>query len=249
MPSSVVVIMPVRDGLKFLPGAVECVTSQSYSPLELIVVDDGSEDGSLEWAQGAGLRVLQTPRVGPAAARNAAISASVSDLVAFLDVDDFWPPGTLHRLAAALSANPGAELAQGLIQNFRVREDGSKRFFTRPYRFLNLGACLYRRALFDRVGLLDESLTLCEDLDFMMRCWESDVCKADIDAVTLYYRRHPDSMTAGLQGAGLGTVQAYKRRIDRIRRGLYNPKEPRLVPASEYMGIGPGRQDEELAVS
>ncbi len=210
MPPSIAVIMPVRDGMAFLPVAIECVHSQSYSPLELVIVDDGSSDGSLEHARNAGLRVLQTPAAGPAAARNAGLGATVSDFVAFLDVDDLWPPGTLHRLSAALASDPDAGFAQGLIQNFRVLEDGSKRFFTHPYRFLNFGACLYRRSLFEIVGVLDETMHLCEDLDFLMRCWEQDIRKVELETVTLHYRRHPKNMTAGLEGAGFGTVASFQ---------------------------------------
>jgi glycosyltransferase involved in cell wall biosynthesis len=245
MTRSIVVIMPVRDGLAFLPGAIECVKAQAYSPLELVIVDDGSSDGSFEYAKQAGLRTLQTPGSGPAAARNAGIRATASDFVAFLDVDDFWPPGTLPLLSEALVSDPEAGFAQGLIQNFRVLPDGSPRFFKAPYRFLNLGAALYRRGLFDAVGLLDETMRLSEDLDFLMRCWEKDVRRVTVDSVTLHYRRHAGSMTAGLEGAGFGTVQAYKRRIDRARRGEYDPNQPRQVPAIEYLGAGPGKQDEE----
>ena len=244
MQPSIAVIMPVRNGRSFLAGAIKCVESQSYTPLELVIVDDGSTDGSLEAAQNAGVRILQTAGMGPAGARNAGIQATVSDTLAFLDVDDLWPRGTLHRLAAALSAHPDAGFAQGRIQNFRVREDGSKHFFTVPYRFLNLGASLYRRSLFDRVGLLDETMRLCEDLDFLMRCWEKDIPRALVEEVTLHYRRHPGNMTAGLEGAGFGTVQAVKRRMDRIRRGLYDPTQPRQVPATEYIGVAPESQDE-----
>jgi glycosyltransferase involved in cell wall biosynthesis len=245
---SIAVIMPVRNGLPFLSGAIQCVERQSYSPLELVIVDDGSSDGSLEAARKAGARILQTRGVGPAAARNAGIRQTVSDTIAFLDVDDLWPPRTLRRLAAELAANPQAGFAQGLIQNFRVLEDGSNRFFTAPYRFVNLGASLYRRSLFDTVGLLDETLQLCEDLDFLMRCWEKDISRALVNEVTLHYRRHPRNMTAGLDGAGFGTVQAIKRRIDRIRGGLYDPKQPRRVPAIDYIGVGPENQDGEVAL-
>jgi glycosyltransferase involved in cell wall biosynthesis len=248
MPPSISVITPVRNGMAFLPGAIECVDSQAYSPLEMVIVDDGSTDGSLAYAKDRGLRVLELHGVGPAAARNAGVRATDSDFVAFLDVDDLWPPDTLHRLSAALSSEPDAGFAQGLIQNFRVLADGSLRFFTEPYRYLNFGACLYRRSLFDQVGLLDETMRLCEDLDFLMRCWEQDVRRAVVDCVTLYYRRHPANMTAGLKGAEFGTVQAYKRRIDRTRRGLCNPNLPRHVPALEYIGVGPPRQDDETAL-
>jgi len=247
MPPSIAVITPVRNGRQFLADAIQCVESQAYSPLELIIVDDGSTDGSLEVARKAGVRILETPGVGPAGARNAGIRATVSDAIAFLDVDDLWPPRTLERLVKALLAHPEAGFAQGLIRNFRMLEDGSKRFFTHPYRFVNLGASLYRRKLFDTVGLLDESLRVSEDVDFLTRCWESDIQRVLVNAVTLYYRRHSASMTAGVEGDGFGAVQVVKRRIDRIRRGLYDPRRPRIEPAIKYIGIGPPSQDDETA--
>jgi hypothetical protein len=112
---------------------------------------------------------------------------------------------------------------------------------------VNLGASLYRRGLFDTVGLLDESLRFSEDLDFLMRCWEKDVRKALVDEVTLHYRRHPNSMTAGVKGDGFDTVQVVNRRIERARRGVYNPKQPRHLPAIDYIGVGPTSQDDTAA--
>ena len=156
--ASIAVIVPVRNGLSFLPGAMECVASQAYEPLELLIVDDGSTDGSLDYIRNHGVRVIETPGVGPAAARNAGIAATASPLLAFLDVDDLWPARTLIKLAAALEANPGAAFAQGLIQNFRDLPNGSRHFFTAPYRFLNIGASLYRREIFETVGLFDPTL-------------------------------------------------------------------------------------------
>ena len=80
-----------------------------------------------------------------------------------------------------------------------------------------------------------------------MRSWEKDVHKAEVNEVTLFYRRHPKSMTSGLKAAEFGTVQAFKRRIDRIRAGAYDPKETRRVPAREFIGTAPPRQDAEDA--
>ena len=243
MQPSIAVIVPIRNGLPFLHEAIQCVHAQSYSPLEVVVVDDASTDGSPDAARRLGAKIIRTLAVGPAAARNAGIRATASEFIAFLDCDDLWRPGVLGRLADALIANPGAGFAQGLIQNFREREDGSRQLFTSPYRFVNLGACLYRRSLFESIGLLDESLRLGEDVDFFMRCWENDIRRIQTDDVTLLYRRHDNSMTAQARGTDLGTIQIVNRRLDRIRKGLYDPKAPRSVPAIEYIGLGPESQD------
>jgi len=249
-PPSIAVIMPVRNGMPLIRESVESIRRQAYSPLEFIVVDDGSSDGTQQYVReldGFCTRLLQRDGAGPAAARNAAIRVAEADFIAFLDADDLWTDGALHALMQALEENPSAGFAQGLIQNFRVCPSGEKEFFTLPYRFLNLGACLWRREIFSTVGLLDDSLRLGEDLDFLMRCWEKDIPKAAVHRVILHYRRHPGNMTRDLSGAGFGTVRVYKRRIERIRMGLFDPDAPRRFNEHAYLGQSPPHQDGVIA--
>jgi glycosyltransferase involved in cell wall biosynthesis len=242
---SIAVVVPVRNGLPWIEETLASVRAQDCS-LEVAIVDDGSTDGTLEYLRGLNgwcSHLCALSGRGPSAARNAAIRATKSDLLAFLDADDLWPEGALATLLEALEANPRCGFAQGLVQNFRSGRDGAKEFITAPYRYLNLGACLWRRSVFETVGMLDEDLTLCEDLDWLMRCWEKDVHKVEVNAVTLHYRRHPGNMTRGLSGAGYGTVKAYKRRIERIRTGIYDPSAPRYCAYDAYLGRSPGNQD------
>jgi len=249
MSPSVAVVMPVRNGMPFLPEAIASVRIQHYSPLELIIVDDESTDGSKEFARqdhGIPARLLECDSVGPAAARNAGIAASNSDMVAFLDADDLWVASGLSRLVHALAAQPDAGIAQGLIRNFSESLPGNRQFVTASYRFLNLGATVWRRQVLQQIGPLDESLRLCEDMDLLMRCWEKDIRKADVNSITLHYRRHPGGITHGLSGAGFGTIQAYKKRMDRIRCGELNPELPRHMPLTQYLGSPPAHQDGSL---
>lgn len=246
MNASIAVIIPVRNGATFLDETLISIWAQNYTPLEVVVVDDGSTDGTIEKVramQGKPVRLLELNGVGPAAARNAGIQASDSELIAFLDADDMWAGGALYRLSKTLAERPDTGIAQGLIRNFNESRPGSRRFITGAYRFFNLGASLWRRSIFETVGLLDEELRLCEDLDVTMRCWERDIRKAEVESVVLHYRRHPDSMTHGLSGAGFGSVKAYKKRIDRIRRGEVDPNLPRHIDLHRYLGAGPLNQD------
>jgi len=212
--------------------------------VELIVVDDGSTDGSGALARSrGGCRVLETPGIGPAGARNLGIRESKSDLLMFLDADDLLGPDAFQSSVEALLGRSDAGFAQGYVQNFTVRADGSMNIFTRPYRYINIGSGVWRRGVFERLGLFDESLRYCEDLDFFMRCWERDIAKELIDKLILLYRRHPGNMTRGLQGADFGTVRAYRKRIDRIDRGEYDPNSPRRMSWPEYFGRGPDVMD------
>jgi glycosyltransferase involved in cell wall biosynthesis len=247
MPSpSIAVITPVRDGIAYLRETIQSVMAQQYASLEMIVIDDGSTDGSGALARSTGVcRVIETPRVGPAGARNAGIGASKSDLLFFLDADDLMCPSALDASVAALLRAPEAGFAQGCARNFISKPDGTINLFTPPYRFINLSSGLWRRGVFDTVGLLDESLRYCEDLDFFMRCWERDIQRVTMDCVMFHYRRHPGNMTRGLKGAGFGTVRAYRKRIERIRGGEYDPLVPRRVTWPEYFGRGPDIMDLE----
>jgi glycosyltransferase involved in cell wall biosynthesis len=241
MPApSIAVITPVRNGMPYLREAIDCVSAQKHAALEMIVVDDGSTDGSGAFARSSGFcRVIETPGIGPAGARNAGIRASKSDLLIFLDADDLLGPAALDSMVEALVGAPEAGFAQGCIQSFTSRPDGTMNLFTKPYRYVNLGAGLWRRSVFETVGLFDESLRLGEDQDLFMRCWERDIRRVLVDCVMLYYRRHSGNMTRGLEGAGFGTLRIYKKRIERIRRGEYDPNRPRHVSWPEYLGRGP----------
>jgi glycosyltransferase involved in cell wall biosynthesis len=241
---SITVITPVRNGITHLRETIECVMTQGYAALEMIVVDDGSTDESGTLARSTGVcRVIETPGIGPAGARNAAIRASESDLLFFLDADDLLGPAALNSSVEALIRTPDAGFAQGCVQNFAIRPDGGMNIFTRPYRYINVGSGVWRRSVFETIGLFDESLRYCEDLDFFMRCWERDISKVLIDSLILLYRRHPGNMTRGLKGVDFGTVRAYRKRIERIRRGEYDPNSPRHVTWPEYFGRGPDIMD------
>ncbi|MDD7909214.1 glycosyltransferase family A protein [Pseudovibrio exalbescens] len=94
------VVIPTRDCLPYLKEAIRSVIEQAFQPLELIVVDDGSTDGTGEWLSRLAvdcdeLVALQGPAKGPASARNLAISKARYSHVAFLDADDIWYPGKL----------------------------------------------------------------------------------------------------------------------------------------------------------
>lgn len=105
------VIIPNRNNLDTLPAALASVAAQRVEGMEVLVVDDGSTDGSVEWLAEAtrempGLRVLHTPSLGPAAARNLGISEACAPIIAFLDSDDTWLRGKLRVQLSHLERNP-----------------------------------------------------------------------------------------------------------------------------------------------
>src|SRR5262245_41316998 len=96
------VIIPVYNHVAYLPEALESVIRQTCPASEIIVVDDGSEDGSAEAAERfSGVRVFRQAHAGIAAVRNVGVRRARGDLIAFLDADDRWPP---HKLRAQIEA-------------------------------------------------------------------------------------------------------------------------------------------------
>jgi glycosyltransferase involved in cell wall biosynthesis len=100
------VVVPVRNGERFLGEALDSVLAQDYEPVELIVVDDGSTDGSGDIAGARGAHVIRQEGGGLAAARNAGLAAAQGELVAFIDADDVWLPGKLVRQVEYLLDRP-----------------------------------------------------------------------------------------------------------------------------------------------
>jgi glycosyltransferase involved in cell wall biosynthesis len=117
------IIIPVYNGERFLSQAIDSVMAQTVVDWELIIVDDGSRDHTLEVAQAyanrdARIRVVVRPNGGPALARNRGIEDihPTSDYIAFLDADDFCYPHALDTLMQALCSNEQAVVAYGLCQ-------------------------------------------------------------------------------------------------------------------------------------
>lgn len=244
----VTVVSPAHNAAQFYAAWLESIRLQDYEPLEVILVDDGSSDELSSRLDSAPfpVRYLRQENLGPAAARNAAIRASTGEYIAFLDLDDRWARGHLQRLASALEEDASAGIAQGLIRKFLRAPDGALLYCSEPYRFVNLGASLFRREVFDRCGLFDEKLRFGEDFDLIIRCWEQGIRKIDVPAVSLLYHRHDGNMTNGKTTLELGAVQVYKRRLDRMRAGVVDLEALRLrgIGFPDYIGRTVGPFDE-----
>jgi glycosyltransferase involved in cell wall biosynthesis len=184
---------------------------QKYSPLEIIVVDDGSTDGTANVARSLPVRYLQQTNQGPAAARNRGIEHAQGELIAFADADDLWPPGKLELQLPNLDKD--VEIVMGRIQQVLSSEEE----FGEPALSVNLGAAVIRKFVFDRVGLFDETMRYSEDVDWFMRAREAGVAIMTIDAVTLFYRQHEENMTRGKSTSELNVLKALKRSLDRRR--------------------------------
>ena len=176
------VILPTYNRAWVLAEAVESVLTQDYPHLELIVVDDGSTDGTpaLLATFGNRLRCIRQANQGVSAARNTGIRAAQGELIALLDSDDTWLPGKLTAQVAFFEDHPQALICQTeeiwIRNGVRVNPGQRHRkqsgmLFERSLALclISPSAVMLRRSLLDDVGLFDTSLPACEDYDLWLR--------------------------------------------------------------------------------
>jgi len=218
------VIIPVYNGSAFLAEAVESVRGQADALLEVVIVDDGSTDGTAELAKGlpqAGLRYVYQDNAGPSSARNHGLTLARGDVIGFLDADDLWPVDRLRRQMRALDDNASVDVVLGRTQCVRQTgasgEDRLEKCFP-PVVLLSPTAALFRRRAFERVGTFDETMRYGEDTDWFMRARECGVPILVEDDVALLYRRHEHNMTLGRNMKELRVLDVLKRSLDRRRR-------------------------------
>jgi len=168
------VIVPVRNGERFLAAALESAYAQDYPRLEVVVVDDGSTDGSAAVARSFPARCVFQANRGVAAARNAGIAEARGDYLAFLDQDDLWMPEKLRLQADFLDRNSAT--AYALTYQRLFLEEGVERPLWLREGLLNTpqigfvpSALMARREAFDRVGLFDPSYVTASDSAWFFR--------------------------------------------------------------------------------
>ena len=212
------VIMPAYNARAYIGQAIQSIVEQDYENWELIVVDDGSSDGTPEEAMCFGPRVIviKQKNGGPAAARNKGAAAARGELLAFLDADDVWLPGKLSSQVRYLRDHPETGIVFGQWIRWNANADGS---FSAPPTVTNhsdhetiadVSGWIYPELLLDSVVWivsamlrkhiwkelcgLDETLRIGEDYDFFLRA--SRRCRIDKLRRTLaLYRIHNQSTT------------------------------------------------------
>jgi len=175
------VIIPTYNRRELVREAIASVLAQSFNDFELIVVDDGSADGTAEVVREfMGVRYVWQPNRGVSAARNSGVSLTSGELLAFLDSDDVWQPQKLEQQVTLFAQYPEAQICQSeeiwLRNGVRVNQHNKHRkiggdIFARSLELclVSPSAVMMRRELFERIGRFDEDLPACEDYDLWLR--------------------------------------------------------------------------------
>lgn len=229
------IIVPVHNGENFLGDAIDSILSQDYRPIEVIVVDDGSTDGSRAVAQHySQVRYVYQPQQGPAVARNTGFETSSGELIAFLDADDLWLPGKLSLQAAYLAEHPQVGCVFGEMANFL--EPGMKcpswidpGTLSHHYSILSLCSMLARRPMFEAVGRFSPTYRQGQDLEWFMRLKDSGVQFVILGEPVFRRRIHAGNISHNQSNLAQVRLRMLKESIDRKRKASMplHPEGPR----------------------
>jgi glycosyltransferase involved in cell wall biosynthesis len=190
----VTVIIPFCNYERHLGAAIRGVLDQTYPAVDLILVDDGSTDGSAAIARQhvPPARYVRRPNGGAGAARNNGIELASGDLIAFCDADDVWAATKLELQIAALHDDPSIDVVFCGVAEFWDPERPSKavREARTTLDGASPSAMLVRRAAFDRVGPFAEGLRVAEWVDWYVRMRDTGLKEACVSDVLVARRLH-----------------------------------------------------------
>jgi glycosyltransferase involved in cell wall biosynthesis len=190
--------IPVYNCERFLGEAIESVLAQTYEHVEVILVDDGSNDHSADIVRSFGSRVrycYQT-NAGIGAARNRAVELATGELLAFLDADDRWTEDKLAIQVAALQADPSLDMVFGQVRQLRNGPEwelGIREEKCNPDDLVGgmvPGAMTVKRASFSRVGPFREDCKIGEFIDWYARASDMGLRFTTLSDLVLWRRLH-----------------------------------------------------------
>jgi hypothetical protein len=221
-------VVRVFNGKPHLAEALDSIISQTRQPDEVIVVDDGSTDGTAAVLASYGdrIRVVRQENRGHAAALNRAFAEARGDYVANCDVDDVWEPDKLERQVVAVVAHPQVDVAFGAARFFGARSgrfhasySGSgvlepRCFLRELYRSDRICASstLVRRRLFERLGSFGNGeINVCEDYDYWLRAAGGGAVFFQDEATLAGYRVHAAQTSGNLLRMHEGELAVHRR--------------------------------------
>jgi glycosyltransferase involved in cell wall biosynthesis len=226
------VVIPVRDGERYLAEALESVLGQTIAPADVVVVDDGSQDETTAVASryAPQVRCVSQPAQGIGAARNRGVAEVRGEFLAFLDGDDKWPASRLERQLAAFSDVTQPDVVFGQVEQFVSPElppDARAGLVCpdTPQPAFLANTMLVPRAVWDRVGPFSTTAVRSEFLDWLLRARELGLREILLEDVVLRRRLHASNHGRVMQASGAEYALTLKRALDR-RRAAQVPDGP-----------------------
>jgi glycosyltransferase involved in cell wall biosynthesis len=219
-------IMPAYNSERYIAPALDSVLSQTRPPDEIIVVDDGSTDGTLDVLRAFAndIRIIRQQKCGISRALNVAIAAATGDAFAFLDCDDLWAPEKLQIQNDVLSAERDLEAVFGAVHQFASPElppETVSEFVVPdgPQPGISKNTLLIRRAGFERIGRFDEHLVVADFVDWYARANVLNLRWRMLPQVVALRRHHPGNAGRHMRAQQVGeTLYALNRSLNMRRR-------------------------------
>ena len=224
------VIIPVYNGERYLAKAIESVLAQTCRPIEIIVVDDGSVDGTADIAQSyEEIRYIYQANQGHGAAMNAGIKVAQGKFLAFLDADDLWTPNKLSVQIGYLLKHPDVGYVIAKMQNFlepgtQPPPQMTKDLSLTDYAALSFGTLVASKIVFDQVGDLDDRYEQANDVDWFIRAKEAGIHPTILPEILLYRRLHSSNQSCQIPVKTSEFLRVVKSSIDRKREKRDNAK-------------------------
>jgi glycosyltransferase involved in cell wall biosynthesis len=225
--SLVSVIIPCYNQAHYLHDSINSVLTQTYAPIEIIVVDDGSSDNTKEVvATYPTVKYVYKKNGGLSSARNCGIDNSTGDFLLFLDSDDWLLPGAVSTNMNYLHSNPEAAYVSGSHKKIRdgviLPEEERVQISLPPYHQLlhqnyigMIAAVLFRRWIFDK-HRYDESLKSCEDYDLYLQITRDHLAINHTEDLSRY-RIHGNSISGNLNLMLRDVTTVLMRQEERLR--------------------------------
>lgn len=228
MHSRVSVVIPTYDRWPMLRAAIDSVLAQTYPSREIIVVDDGSKDGTaqeLAARYGEAVQVVIQPQRGVAAARNLGVARAAGDHIAFLDSDDLWRPRKLEVQMSFMRRHPEWRICQTeevwIRRGVRVNPKKKHRKPSGDIFRASLELCLVSpsavlmtRELFERAGGFDESFPVCEDYDLWLRIARDNLVYLIPEPLVIKRGGHADQLSRSTWGLDRFRARAIQKLLD-----------------------------------
>ena len=226
MTGTISVIIPTCNRVETLPRALDSVLAQTLSVDEVIVVDDGSTDGTADLFRASypQVRLMQQPNRGVSAARNHGIRKATGDWIAFLDSDDRWLPAKLEAQFRLIEQHPGHRLChteeiwirngKRVNQMLKHTKSGGHIYSQcLPLCVISPSSALLHHSLFEETGLFDETLPACEDYDLWLRiCAREPVLFVETPYIEKYGGHH-DQLSRKYWGMDRFRVRALEKML------------------------------------
>ncbi len=233
------VIIPTCNRRELLLEALDSVLAQTYGDFELIVVDDGSTDGTTEVLKRYGDRLIYTYQAnrGVSVARNRGIELARGEFIAFLDSDDLWLPKKLHIQVAFMDRHPEAQICytDEIWVRRGVRVNPKKKHakysgwiypYCLPLCIISPSSALMRRGLFEEVGTFDTRLPVCEDYDLWLRVASRFPVFLIPQRLIVKRGGHPDQLSQRSWGNDRYRVMAL---VKILESGVLNPQMQKIT--------------------